>query len=188
VDVRRTADGKLIIYHDPTLERTTKRVGRVNKKTYPEIIKLDAGKGEKVPSLYDVLILVKNKVGLVIEIKEPGTELDVLDMVEDQGMEKDVIFASFYHKVLLNLKYFKSDIRTGIIFAGSPVHPARIAIDARADIIFIRKDFIDMEMVKECHDNLLKIYSWVIDDLEDYKAMKNLMIDGLVSNTLITLV
>ncbi len=82
VDVRKTRDGKLILMHDYTIDRTTDGKGYVNQLTYEEIKLYDAGSwkskefaGERVPLLSDALQFAKErKMKLIINVKEHGIE------------------------------------------------------------------------------------------------------------------
>ena len=68
-DVHLSSDGRLVVIHDHTLERTTNGTGLVRDHTAAQLRKLDAGGGEKIPLLQEVVELALGKVGLVIEIK-----------------------------------------------------------------------------------------------------------------------
>ncbi|MDD1713112.1 MAG: glycerophosphodiester phosphodiesterase, partial [Methanoregulaceae archaeon] len=74
VDIRQTRDGVLVIMHDATLDRTTNGHGLIRTCTLAALQRLDAGKGEKIPTFSEVLDLVGGRCGLFAEIKEPGTE------------------------------------------------------------------------------------------------------------------
>lgn len=83
VDVRTSADGKLFILHDATLDRTTNGRGAANKLTLAELQKLDAGswfekkyKGERVPSLREALVSCRGKVDILLDLKEQGDVYD----------------------------------------------------------------------------------------------------------------
>src|SRR3954471_1938214 len=54
-DVQRTADGELVLIHDDTVERTTNGTGTVGELTYATLAALDAGGGERIPRLVDLL-------------------------------------------------------------------------------------------------------------------------------------
>lgn len=71
-DVRVTKDGELVLIHDATLERTTNGTGKVCDYTLEELRKLDAGNGEKIPTLIEFMELVKDHptITLDIELKE----------------------------------------------------------------------------------------------------------------------
>ena len=59
IDIRSTADDELIVMHDPTLERTTNGHGNVRTQNLQEIRQLDAGQGEKVPLLQEVIQMAR---------------------------------------------------------------------------------------------------------------------------------
>jgi len=69
-DVHLSSDGRLVVIHDHTLERTTNGTGLVAEKTAAELRRFDAGHGERIPLLQEVVELAIGKVGLVIEIKQ----------------------------------------------------------------------------------------------------------------------
>ncbi len=83
MDVRTSADGKLFILHDATLDRTTNGTGAANKLTLAELQKLDAGswfdkqfKGERIPSLREALMECRGKVDILLDLKEQGNVYD----------------------------------------------------------------------------------------------------------------
>ena len=55
LDVHETNDGELVCIHDPTVDRTTDGSGEIHRLTYKELQDLDAGEGERIPLLEDVL-------------------------------------------------------------------------------------------------------------------------------------
>lgn len=75
-DVRITKDNQLVLIHDATLERTTNGHGRVCDYTLNELKQLDAGRGEQIPTLRELMELVKDHptMTLDIELKEYPTE------------------------------------------------------------------------------------------------------------------
>jgi glycerophosphoryl diester phosphodiesterase len=181
-DVRKTADGKLVIHHDPDLERTTSGRGLLKNKTLSELRHLDAGEGERIPTLKEVLELFKGKSGLVIEIKEPGYEKEILGLIEEVSMAQEVIIASFFHPVSLVIKLLNPVVRTGIIFRCQPVHPVTLAISARAKVMFPHHQFLNQALVEEAHDHDIKVYTWVIDTHDDLEMAMALGVDGVITN------
>ena len=69
LDVHLTRDQHLVVIHDTTVDRTTDGQGAVADFTLEEIKRLDAGKGERIPTLQEVIDLVRGKVVLQIELK-----------------------------------------------------------------------------------------------------------------------
>src|SRR5881398_3007708 len=98
LDVHRSEDGGLAVIHDHLLDRTTDGSGLVRDYTMAELKRFDAGswkdprfKGERIPSLDEVLAVAKGHVGVTIEIKNlplpyAGIEEAVVHAVKDAGM------------------------------------------------------------------------------------------------------
>ncbi len=89
VDVRTTKDGELVLSHDATLERSTNGKGRVNDATLAEIRKLDAGSkfdpkfaNERVPTLGEVLAICKDRIDVLLDLKESSDVYDRKVMAE----------------------------------------------------------------------------------------------------------
>jgi len=100
VDVRTTKDGVLVCLHDDTVDRTTDGKGKVADLTLAEIKKLDAGvrfdakfRGERVPTLREVLVAAKGKIGVMIDLKEDGEEYakKIAAEVREHGEPKRLI-------------------------------------------------------------------------------------------------
>ena len=94
VDVRTTRDGRLVLSHDPTLDRTTDGTGPIGEKTLEEIRRLDAGSwfdkryaAERIPTLDEVLGVCRGKIDVLLDLKETGGDYArrVVDVVKKHG-------------------------------------------------------------------------------------------------------
>jgi glycerophosphoryl diester phosphodiesterase len=90
VDVRRTKDGVLVILHDDTLDRTTNGTGPLSEITYAELKILDAGSwfdpkyaSQRVPRLSDVLSLCKDRMDILLDLKETDDPAYVHQVVSE---------------------------------------------------------------------------------------------------------
>ena len=97
IDVRTTRDGKLVIMHDRTVDRTTNGTSAVNEMPFSAIRRLDAGtkfsplyRGERVPTLDEVLQLCRGKINVYVDHKEAPTEA-ILRTIHRHRMEKQVL-------------------------------------------------------------------------------------------------
>ena len=79
LDVHATADGIPVVIHDRNVERTTNGTGYVDEIPLARLETFDAGDGERVPRLAEVLALVGDAAHLDVEIKGTGIERAVLD-------------------------------------------------------------------------------------------------------------
>ena len=119
-DVHLSSDGRLVVIHDHTLERTTNGTGLVRDHTCAELRRLDAGQGEKIPLLQEVIELAIGKVGLVIEIKQvpiqyPGLEEKLLAMLRQLGAVAECAIVSFHHPSIHALRAMEPSLQLGIL-------------------------------------------------------------------------
>src|SRR2546430_9907314 len=109
----------------------TNGVGLVRDHTAAELRKLDAGEGEKIPLLQEVVELALGKVGLVIEIKQlpalyPGLEEKLLNMLRQLGAVSECAVVSFNHAAIHELRKMEPALQLGILEAARPMQPARM--------------------------------------------------------------
>ncbi len=97
IDVRTSKDGKLVVIHDPTVDRTTDGTGVVAEMTLAELRKLNAGRWfapryatEKIPTLTEVLTLCKDKIRVKVDVKHAAPE-QLAQEIRACGMVKQVL-------------------------------------------------------------------------------------------------
>lgn len=106
LDVRLSADGQLVVFHDDTLARVVGAEGRVDAYTAEELGKMTlSGTADTVPLFSDVLKLVSGKVPLLVEIKEdPGvSEVSKKTCEILSGYDGDFLIESFNPLSLRNV-------------------------------------------------------------------------------------
>jgi glycerophosphoryl diester phosphodiesterase len=183
IDVRLSSDDELVVIHDDTLERTTNGSGKVSKKTLKQLRTLDVGKGETIPTLSEVLSLVKKlEIAVVIEMKEPGVEAKVAREIVKAEMERNVIISSFFHSSLLTVKELAPNLKTGVILSSLPVFPVTVARNAKANIIFQCYPRLNKEYVEEAIKTGLEIYVWTINTVEEFEEACELGVSGIVTD------
>ena len=168
-DVHLSSDGRLVVIHDHTLERTTNGKGLVRDHTAAELRKLDAGEGEKIPLLQEVVELALGKVGLVIEIKQvpalyPGLEEKLLNMLRQLGAMSECAVVSFNHAAIHELRKMEPALQLGIIEGARPMHPGRMLREAGADVYSPHWGAADPQTVQEVHAAGGAVAVWPVDD------------------------
>jgi glycerophosphoryl diester phosphodiesterase len=88
LDVRKTKDNQVVVIHDSDVKKTTNGKGLVNELTLKEIKEFSTVKGEKIPTLKEVLDFLDKKAKILIELKETGVEEKVLSLVRENGCRK----------------------------------------------------------------------------------------------------
>lgn len=168
-DVHLSSDGRLVVIHDHTLERTTSGTGLVRDHTASELRKLDAGEGEKIPLLQEVIELALGKVGLVIEIKQlpqlyPGLEDKLLNMLRQLGAVEECAVISFNHVSIHQLHQLEPNLQLGILEGSRPMHPGKLLRESGADVYSPHWGAADPQLVKEVHSAGGAVGVWPVDD------------------------
>ena len=93
LDLHGTADGEIVVIHDPSLDRTTNLSGPINQTTLETIKQADAGAwfnpqfvGEAIPTLAEALVCIADKAMTVLEIKDSLISEAVVEIIRDMNM------------------------------------------------------------------------------------------------------
>ncbi len=181
LDVRKTKDGKLVVIHNSDVNKTTNGEGAVSELTLEQIQKLVTDKDEHIPTLDDVLDSVGKKVKVLVEIKEVGTEKQVLDMIEQKGITDNVILVSFHEESLKKIREINDKVETGLIYVRHK-NPVQTALDLKAAYLLSLYSFTHSANVKKAHENGLKIIVWTINKKEEVEEYKKKGVDGIASD------
>lgn len=211
-DVQRTKDGKLVVLHDTTLDRTTdveqvfpdRAPWKVSSFTAAEISKLDAGSwfdesfdGAKVPTFNQYLDrLDRNNQRLLLELKAPelypGIEAETLDALKAKGwldqehVNNKLVVQSFNASSIKNVHTLKPAVQTG--FLGTPEVSELSSYAKFSDYINPRytqvtKDYVDaVHAEKGPHGRPVEAYTWTVNDGPTAEAAAAAGVDGIISN------
>ena len=181
IDVHLTKDREVVVIHDATVDRTTNGTGPVNSFTVQEIKRLNAGKGQAIPTLQDVIDLIDMRVKLIIELKQEGTEKSVVDLIARNNLYDNAYVISFWHRLVKTVKEMDSSIKTGVLFVGCPVDTC-VATQASADVLVMKYSFVNKEFVKSAHQDDIKVFIWNIDDRDVLIPYADMGVDCIGSN------
>ncbi len=115
IDLRGSKDGEIVIMHDETVDRTTNGHGRVAEHTLAELLQLDAGQGESIPTFEQVLELVQGTdVKLLLDIKEGRTlnREHTVHLVRKHKAERQVIVGPRTVQDLLEFRRLDPELQT----------------------------------------------------------------------------
>jgi glycerophosphoryl diester phosphodiesterase len=186
-DVHLSSDGRLVVIHDHTVDRTTNGTGLVHEQTAAQLRKLDAGDGEKIPLLQEVIELAIGKVGLVIELKNlppiyPGLEEKLINMLRQLGAVPECAVVSFSHSSIHELRKVEPTLQLGILEGGKPMHAAAMLRESGADVYSPHWGAIDPQVVKEIHAAGGAVGVWPVDDDSAVAWCKYCKPDSIFSN------
>ena len=185
VDVQYV-DGELIVFHDNRLDRTTNGTGYVLEQKFGYLRTLDAGEGEKIPTLHEVFQAINRRAGVNIELKGRGTARPVAEFIS--GMQETdwnndlILVSSFNHRELELFRGLHPGVKIGALIGGLPVDDAAFAESLGAYSVHVSLDFIDKQFVDDAHSRGLRVFVFTVDHPADIRRMRELGVDGVFTN------
>ncbi|WNM63886.1 glycerophosphodiester phosphodiesterase [Candidatus Nitrospira neomarina] len=181
-DVRRTADGALVLLHDDSVDRTTNGVGKIEELSLSVLRALDAGGGERIPLLEEALACLSGRAGAMIELKVRGIAADVCALVKAADFQGTVIYASFFHEELLPVRRLIGDAFTLALIEDVPIPFTAFATAAQATHVGVALNVVTPALVQALQAKDIKVFVYTVDEPDDIARMKRLEVDGIISN------
>ncbi len=196
LDVRRTKDGVLVVIHDPTVDRTTNGRGRVADLTWDELQRLDAGAwkgsefvGERIPRLEEVLKLIDGCVVVFVEIKEVGTEADIVATLGRLDAFDWVKIGSFYPSAIATVRQLAPNLPCSLI-GGAKVGESnetfkafvQEALRCGANSVTVNYPALTPERIRYCHQRGLFVGTWTVNNAELAEKMTAMGVDAIASD------
>ena len=114
-------------------------------------------------------------------MKEEGIEEQVLSVVHDEGLEKNIVIVSFLEDALRKIRELDGDIETGLIYA-THKNPVKAALDLKANYLVALYRFMHTANVEKAHENGLKVVVWTINNPEEVEQYSKKGVDGITSD------
>ena len=182
IDVRRTADGVLVVLHDRTVNRTTNGRGRIDHLSLRELKKLDAGNGENIPTLEEVLKVAGGRAGLVLELKAKGVAQQTVESVRAAGFKDPVIYASFLHDELTHVRTADPEASLMVLFGSLPRAPVARARQYGPSHVGLRHDTATHRLVDAFHRADLFVFVYTANTPGEIQHAVSVGVDGVISN------
>jgi glycerophosphoryl diester phosphodiesterase len=185
-DVRATADGGILLMHDPTVDRTTDGSGELRSMTTAQARKLDAGDGERIPDLGQVLELARGRVRVNVDVKEADIVDDVVAIVRAAGAEDGVTYISFLPEVWERLDRIAPDSAM-VHLVDSAAGLASIAMgdsgsQSVATGVGVPFAIVNEGMVERMHRHGHGVFAWTVDDEAEMRRLIDCDVNGIVTN------
>lgn len=179
LDVRLSKDGALVVLHDGEVDRTTDGAGAVAELTLAELRELDAGHGERVPVLDEVLEAVRTPLQVSVQDEAAATVLTELVVRRDLSARIEV--ASFQDSVLAGTARRVPGLRTTLYADPHGADVVDRALAAHARTIALRLRRITLETVEAAHTAGLRVTGWTVDSLDQLRLARALELDGALT-------
>lgn len=185
-DIRSTKDGKLVLFHDDTLERVTGEKGSVADYTYDELQAFFVKKNDlkdKIITFEEFLARFNHfDITFAIELKVAGIEKTLADIIYKYGVENKCIITSFEIDYLKTMKEYAPKLRIGYLTSNIEDEVVQLLLGMGAYEICPEGKQVTKELVEIWHKYGLNVRAWGISDINVMAAVYNAGVDGMTVN------
>ena len=195
MDCQLSHDGHVVIFHDERLVRITGAGGIVNRMPLEQLKRLDAGalrksafKGERIPTLEEVVALVGGDVDLCLDIKQypgspPGIELKLLFILSHYDCLDRTIFSSFDYACLRRVRELAPEARLGVIYGDDiEENPFVVAAEIKAASLHVQKELATREFLQKTWALGLDAFVWTVNEVREMEDFASLGVQGIMTD------
>ena len=183
IDVQRSADGVPVVIHDPTLERTTRGAGRVDSHTWEALRRIDAGRGEPLPSLEQVARWAAGAgAWLNVELKAAGVEAASLGVLREQGVLERCFLSSFLSETVRNARRLAPAVPCYLLSDTWNHQVLATARETHASGFCLRHDAASPAALQELADTGLPVVAWTVDEPTRIRRLLRAGVAALITN------
>ena len=205
-DVRMTGDFELVVHHDRRLGRTSDGSGRIGDLTLRDIKTFDAGswysrrfRGERIPTLHEVLEEFPRSLGMNIEVKTDGETRKGIALAESvlravlefrppgrtESGTGPTFVSSFNHAFLRRLHMLDPSVRTGALYLRirDGFRPAsRIARRAGASVFVCSRAQLRARHIRDARTHDLTVAVYGVNTRRDLAAVRRAGADVVITD------
>jgi glycerophosphoryl diester phosphodiesterase len=199
-DVQLTRDGRLVMLHDLTVDRTTDGSGAVADMTLDDVRGLDAGAwfdprfaGTPIPTLDEFLeIAVPAAVTLCLEVKgttesAPATAVAIASVLTARGLVDRMFMSSFDHVALAAARTLVPDLllapeRLPEKAPPDPDGAVQQALASGTTALQHRWEYLTPAVVDALHDADVAVWAWPTDGAESIEVSVRCGVDAVIGD------
>jgi glycerophosphoryl diester phosphodiesterase len=186
LDVMLSKDGRLVVIHDDTVDRTTNGQGAVRDMTLEELKSLDAGDGQSIPTLEEVFEKFGGRFIINVELKNYTSIFDRLPIEAAQVVNKcqlgDSVLISSFNP--FNLPRFHTRMPEAALGLLTQPNTARKWIWRlfKYDALHPYYSDVDQVLVAALHRRNREVNVWTVDDPKEIRRLAALKVDSIITN------
>jgi glycerophosphoryl diester phosphodiesterase len=197
-DTKLSADGRVILIHDQTVDRTTNGSGRVRDFTLSGLRELDAGshfsnefRDEKIPTLEEAIELCKGRIRFNFELTNYLTPFDELPLrvarlIERYNLQEQVLVSSFHPVPLIRFHRLRPSVPIGFLaIRGAAGALSRSWIGSALvpyQAIHPEKNDVSPALVNRAHRSGKRVHVFTLNSIQDIARVSALNVDGIITD------
>ncbi len=195
LDVHMSADNKLVVCHDETVDRTSNGTGRIVDMTCQELkaldfsAKMEGYQNVRIPTLREVYGLLKpTDLTINVEIKSDvviyyGIWDELIKLEREMGMQGRILYSSFNHFVLMKMRELDPTAKIGLLYSEGMVDPWVYANYLHADAIY--PHYLAAQgpgVIEGCKKNGVAVHPWTCNDKKAMRELADAGVDAIITN------
>lgn len=191
-DVHTTADGKLLAFHDTTLDRVTDGDGRIAELPWSRVRQARVGGREPVP-LFEELLETFPGVRWNVDVKVESALVPLLDLVRRAHAWDRVCVGSFSERRVARARRLAGPrLATSLGTAGAlalrlrayglPALPAAAALCAQVPVRHGGVRVVDRSFLRAAHRRGLQVHVWTVNEAAEMERLLDLGVDGIMTD------
>jgi glycerophosphoryl diester phosphodiesterase len=189
IDVQESLDGVVLVVHDSDLKKVGGSEKKIWEATAEELRSVEIGNwfdppypNQHVPTLEEVLVACKGKIGVNIELKHYGhavnLEQRVIDLVEKHNMQDEIVLMSLKHDSVVKAKQLRPEWKIGLLAAATIGDLTQL----EADFLAVNSGMATRSFVRRAHGNDQQVYVWTINDALTMSVMFGKGVDAIITD------
>ncbi len=188
LDVHLSGDGVVVVHHDevPRAIAPSGRLAgrRIDSLTFDELQGFAVGGSALIPTLDEVLAVVKGRAWLFVELKGAGTEEAVVRAIEASAAPERCAVHGFDHAAVRRVHELAPGIRCGILFDRAPVDVTASMAASGALDVWPQWALVDAALVEAVHGAGGRVIPWTVNRPEAARTLAALGVDAICTDLL----
>jgi len=182
LDVHRTADGVLVVHHDPVLDDVpgSSLSGRAISSLTAEELRAFRIRGEPIPTLEEVLESVGGQLIVYCELKGEATAAPAVTMLEDSRWRAAV--HAFDHRQVAEARRLASRLPRGILETSYHLDPTAAMASVEARDLWQQWETIDQPLVDAVHARGGRVVAWTANAPSAMERFAAMGVDALCTD------
>jgi glycerophosphoryl diester phosphodiesterase len=181
-DCRPSLDGVVMLSHDPHVTDVSGRVYQVCEHPAAKLAALDLGRGEGVPTLAELVEFAVGRCGIMADVKCDGFEREIGDALNPLPAADKLApgagplgrrrFRELYPSLPISLSVGTNE--EALLLAEWD------ALDT--DAVTLQHPLVTPQRIETLHERGIRVFAWTVDDLPTLIRLRDMGVDGLISN------
>lgn len=195
LDIQLSKDGKIVVIHDETIDRTTNGKGFVKDFTLQQLKSFNANathpeyEYEQIPAMEEVFDLLKpTNMTVNIELKTgvydyEGIEEKIIALTHEKGFEKRVIYSSFNHYSILRIQKLDPDAKTAFLFADGFVDIVEYGKKYHVNALHPDQTCLRYPgFMEKCQESGIEVNTWTVNTTKEIQNAMNYGVHAIIGN------